>query len=1176
MSAITGIPFNFNWFSRFRRGRIAPRKSTRDRSRIRKRAIETLEDRTMLKATLYVDFGAGFNGGTMDVEADILGSVPNNGMPTMGLNGPDFVTPGFDTLQLYSATDTITLQSLNSIVLPRGNNGANPQGQSIDFDGNGTANNADYAALHDSVLNILNRIFAPLDVTVVENQAASPADVMSKFDNSGVAYVFVTGAVKKGGMTTVAQDEAAKVNDPNAVFYGDASTVDEQAGTNKTDETALVYADSIATDSSDPNKGFSYDVALANTVAREAARTFGVREAVTDTTAPVSNQALETSSEIMAADGNIDNVRQIGMFSRFPVTGKLGGTVNSYNTLVTNVGASPTIGDGYATGTGAFDELVIQNSMTPGMANVTVTAFANAQFTTQIGMPYTYKLDYSKGLLIDLGRSNDRVAVDGLLGVNVIVRGGQGDSELDVIGDGMVDGMFTPDVMTTSVPGLGDVEGGVLTVEGAKPTVFTMTEFTNTSTAFAVKFNNFTYLPKNANNVSLETSGAPANGGVVAINGQAVDADGVPINTLILEFQDVTNFLVDCTNLKGDDVLTIGPGGLPAEGLTNFEFDGGDGNDTLDIQSTDISLPTAGGAFTYDGGDGVDTIATDADGDFTLNETELDSLGGGSVQLLNLTGEIANLTGGDGNNTLTVQSWSGTGTLEGLMGDDNFVFGTAGDLDTVTGHFMVIGDDGKDTLTLDDSATSDNVNYDVLASTVQIDPSTPQPFGGVDFDGTLDNIVLSGTTGNNTFFVTPNLNTAMRINGNNPPFGTLPPDGDSLKIDFTGIPDRKLVTNISPKAPGNGAWTFSDGHKPITFTSIEHIQSSFVVASSDTGSASKPLVNAYDNVTNQLDFSFYPYSTTFTGGVRVTLADVNDDGVLDVITAPGPGKVPGETGDVVKVYDGAVLSTLALANDQRFVANPALALISSFRPEATTYIGGLYLAAGDVNGHTYADGNKVMDIVTSRSTGSSQVRVFLNLNSAGTKDGFGTSFKNKVSYAPYTAKDRITSGGAVVAVGDMNGDGQDDVVTAPGVGVNVLIKEFEFDFNAKVVSPILLRQFLGFEKTFTRGVSLAVGDLDGDGVDEVMLGAGAGGGSRVRVLNAFGGLIKEFKAYTSGNVNSAVRVAAHEADDRLLLYVAQSNDGRSHAINRFDPLSGKLIDSFFEINPDFNSGIFVG
>jgi len=46
--------------------------------------------------------------------------------------------------------------------------------------------------------------------------------------------------------------------------------------------------------------------------------------------------------------------------------------------------------------------------------------------------------------------------------------------------------------------------------------------------------------------------------------------------------------------------------------------------------------------------------------------------------------------------------------------------------------------------------------------------------------------------------------------------------------------------------------------------------------------------------------NFYAYDPSFTGGVRVAMGDVNGDGVMDLITVPGPGGGP-----QVNIYDGA-------------------------------------------------------------------------------------------------------------------------------------------------------------------------------------------------------------------------------------------------------------------------------
>src|SRR5207248_1170821 len=94
-----------------------------------------------------------------------------------------------------------------------------------------------------------------------------------------------------------------------------------------------------------------------------------------------------------------------------------------------------------------------------------------------------------------------------------------------------------------------------------------------------------------------------------------------------------------------------------------------------------------------------------------------------------------------------------------------------------------------------------------------------------------------------------------------------------------------------------------------------------------------PHVKVFDGRTGAELFSFFAYDAAFTGGVFVAAGDVNGDGKADIITGAGPGGGPH-----VKVFSGA-----------------DLALLQSFFAYDPAFTGGVRVTAADVNGDGRAD-----------------------------------------------------------------------------------------------------------------------------------------------------------------------------------------------------------------------------
>lgn len=105
------------------------------------------------------------------------------------------------------------------------------------------------------------------------------------------------------------------------------------------------------------------------------------------------------------------------------------------------------------------------------------------------------------------------------------------------------------------------------------------------------------------------------------------------------------------------------------------------------------------------------------------------------------------------------------------------------------------------------------------------------------------------------------------------------------------------------------------------------------------------------------------------------------------------------------------------------------------------------------------------------------------------------------------------------------------IVTGPGPGMEPRVRVFSVDPDG--LNPTMLADFFAFDPSFTDGVFVACGDVNDDGVDEIIVGTGGGGGALVRVFTLNLGvwaMLSEFTAFDPAP-SGGIRVAAGDLDE---------------------------------------------
>ncbi|MEK7620697.1 MAG: putative glycoside hydrolase [Patescibacteria group bacterium] len=205
----------------------------------------------------------------------------------------------------------------------------------------------------------------------------------------------------------------------------------------------------------------------------------------------------------------------------------------------------------------------------------------------------------------------------------------------------------------------------------------------------------------------------------------------------------------------------------------------------------------------------------------------------------------------------------------------------------------------------------------------------------------------------------------------------------------------------------------------------------------ETVAANDTFVYIYDD-DGSLHAQFAPYTATYDRGINISVGDIEDDGSVEIVTGTENGGGPH-----IRVFNG-----------DGVLINPG------FFAYADSFRGGVNVSIGDLNG------DNIKEIIAGAGWGGGpHVRVFK-------KDG-------TLINPGFFAYDPAFRGGVNISVGDVDGDGIDDIVTGPGLGGSPLARIYDRDGN-------LQSEFNVFDSTDRDGLEVVASDIDGDGIAEII------------------------------------------------------------------------------------------
>jgi hypothetical protein len=302
-------------------------------------------------------------------------------------------------------------------------------------------------------------------------------------------------------------------------------------------------------------------------------------------------------------------------------------------------------------------------------------------------------------------------------------------------------------------------------------------------------------------------------------------------------------------------------------------------------------------------------------------------------------------------------------------------------------------------------------------------------------------------------------------------------------------------------------------------------------------------VVTFTNMSGGLARSFQPF-VGYNGNITVSGVDQTGDGVADALAV---GKATLGDLSTVMVIDAAT--------------GRQTMLFDAFQP---SFLGGVSLTSGLVN---IGGQSQTVVVVGAGPGGGPHVKLY--------------STQNAQELSSFFAFSQTFGGGVNLAAADLNNDDYSEIVAGAGQGGGPEVRVFSGQ-NFSVI-----KAFMAYELNFSGGVYVAAGDIDSDNTQEIITGAAAGGGSRVIVWDydtlavennfmAYGSIINSSGQVIDEFFSGGVRVGLGDVNgDGLIDLITGAGPSGGPNVKVFGGLQLDLLLSYFAGDPEDEDGVFV-